>query len=1061
MRNFLLLVLFCLANIVIAQPPSPVSKGGTGNSTFSVGSILTGNGTSPLIPISIGTAGQTLQVVSGVPAWVTAPAGTVTSVALSLPNIFSVTGSPITSSGTFSVSLASQSQNLVFASPNGSSGTPSFRAIVLADFPNIADQTVLANNSGSSGKPSALTASQTRSLLGLGSAALFASSDFLNVANNLSDLNNVATARTNLGLGSAATHPAGDFIFANAPISGATKTKITYDLNGLVTSGTDATTADITSSTDKRYVTDAQLTVIQNTSGTNTGDQTITLTGDVTGSGTGSFATTYNGTVPVNKGGTNTTSYAKGDILVAQSSTVLTKVGVGSDGQVLTADAAQTTGVKWGSAGGSGTVTSVDATGSHGITTSGVPITGSGTIALDLSLNGVALDRIATIADATILGNNSGSTGTILALTASQTKTLLSLNNVENTALSTWAGSANITTLGTISTGTWSATTVAVNKGGTGQTSYTDGQLLIGNSSSNTLTKATLTAGSGISITNGNGSITIDATGGGGMTNPMTTTGDVIYSSDNSGTPARLGVGSSNQILAVSSGLPSWQTLTGTSNQVIVTGLTLSTPQNIHTSATPQFSRLGLGAAADATASLLLNVSSATTNAVVNTERLQLNSTGTAAALFGHRRIWEIESSTTDNTEAAYMDVYWSTATHASRTAQIDFKLASAGFAPSSSTQLTIKGNGHTVLNTSVYAAGILTVSTGDITANTLAAGSVLFGSSTTAVTGNSTNLTFSASNGLFAVATSTGALFRTNPSANSTVTNTLIIDNLNSGTSANGVGTGFLFRGKTSTTSSVDIGQISVVATDVTHATATDKLTVQLKNNGAALAEVLSLSGPGVLTLTNLASGAMYSVSGVVSSEANLDVTRGGTGVGTLTANGVLLGNGTSDIAVTAVGTTGQVLAGNTGSAPTFQTLTGGGYLTSDVTTTSTSFVDVTGMSFAVGANEVWTFEMYIIGAGVNNANCEVAINGPASPTAVDAGLAKINASSTVAKRVASYDAGFTSFTIEASSATIYKMNGIIRNGSNAGTVILRVKSLDAADAGIAANSYVEAHKK
>jgi hypothetical protein len=39
-------------------------------------------------------------------------------------------------------------------------------------------------------------------------------------------------------------------------------------------------------------VTDAQQTVIGNTSGTNTGDQTITLTGDVTGSGTGSFAAT-------------------------------------------------------------------------------------------------------------------------------------------------------------------------------------------------------------------------------------------------------------------------------------------------------------------------------------------------------------------------------------------------------------------------------------------------------------------------------------------------------------------------------------------------------------------------------------------------------------------------------------------------------------------------------------------------------------------------------------------------------------------------------------------------
>lgn len=70
---------------------------------------------------------------------------------------------------------------------------------------------------------------------------------------------------------------------------------------------------------------------------------------------------------------------------------------------------------------------------------------------------------------------------------------------------------SDIATVGTITSGTWSGTTVAVNKGGTGQTSYTDGQLLIGNSSGTTLTKATLTPGANVTITNGNGSITIAA----------------------------------------------------------------------------------------------------------------------------------------------------------------------------------------------------------------------------------------------------------------------------------------------------------------------------------------------------------------------------------------------------------------------------------------------------------------------------------------------------------------------------------------------------------------------
>lgn len=52
-----------------------------------------------------------------------------------------------------------------------------------------------------------------------------------------------------------------------------------------------------------------------------------------------------------------------------------------------------------------------------------------------------------------------------------------------------------------------------VNQGGTGQTSFTNGQLLIGNTTGNTLTKSTLTAGTGVSITNSTGSITISIDG--------------------------------------------------------------------------------------------------------------------------------------------------------------------------------------------------------------------------------------------------------------------------------------------------------------------------------------------------------------------------------------------------------------------------------------------------------------------------------------------------------------------------------------------------------------------
>jgi hypothetical protein len=54
-------------------------------------------------------------------------------------------------------------------------------------------------------------------------------------------------------------------------------------------------------------------------------------------------------------------------------------------------------------------------------------------------------------------------------------------------------------------------TPLSVTQGGTGQSSYTNGQLLIGNTTGNTLTKATLTAGTGVTITNGSGAITVAA----------------------------------------------------------------------------------------------------------------------------------------------------------------------------------------------------------------------------------------------------------------------------------------------------------------------------------------------------------------------------------------------------------------------------------------------------------------------------------------------------------------------------------------------------------------------
>jgi trimeric autotransporter adhesin len=63
-------------------------------------------------------------------------------------------------------------------------------------------------------------------------------------------------------------------------------------------------------------------------------------------------------------------------------------------------------------------------------------------------------------------------TGTIGAIPAwsAVAKADVGLANVENTALSTWTGAATITTVGTVTAGTWNATTISIAKGGTGAT---------------------------------------------------------------------------------------------------------------------------------------------------------------------------------------------------------------------------------------------------------------------------------------------------------------------------------------------------------------------------------------------------------------------------------------------------------------------------------------------------------------------------------------------------------------------------------------------------------------
>jgi len=65
-------------------------------------------------------------------------AGTVTSVGLSAPGQFSVSGSPVTASGTLAFGWLNQSPNVILAGPaSGGAAVPSFRALVAADIPSL------------------------------------------------------------------------------------------------------------------------------------------------------------------------------------------------------------------------------------------------------------------------------------------------------------------------------------------------------------------------------------------------------------------------------------------------------------------------------------------------------------------------------------------------------------------------------------------------------------------------------------------------------------------------------------------------------------------------------------------------------------------------------------------------------------------------------------------------------------------------------------------------------------------------------------------------------------
>lgn len=276
--------------------PSPTS-----NRLYNIGGNLYFNGT--LVATSAG-------------------AGTVTSVGLTVPAILSVAGSPVTSSGTLAMTLATETANTVFAGgTSGGAATPTFRALVAADIPNISATYLTASSSA------ALT----------------------NKTGNISQWTNDSGYLTSTGTGSASWSTVGTVTTGvwNATIvaglyggTGVANSGKTIMLGGnLTTSGANAVT----------FTTSGTTNVTLPTSGTLLSSTVTTLSSLVS---IGTITTgVWNGTaIGGGYGGTGLATYAVGDLLYASASTTLAKLADIATGNALISGGV-TTAPAWGKIG--------------------------------------------------------------------------------------------------------------------------------------------------------------------------------------------------------------------------------------------------------------------------------------------------------------------------------------------------------------------------------------------------------------------------------------------------------------------------------------------------------------------------------------------------------------------------------------------------------------------------------------------------------------------------------------------------------------------------------------
>lgn len=386
-----------------------------------------------------------------------AGAGSVTSVGLSLPTIFNVTNSPVTGAGTLTATLTSQAGSTFLSAPAGVAGVPTFRAITPGDIPTL--------NQNTTGSAATLTTARTingTSFNGSGNitTANWGTARTVTIGSTGKSVN--GSANVTWTLAEIGAQAALGYTAENTANKGAANGYASLGADGKVPSNqlpsyvddvleaTNYAALPATGETGKIYITiddgkifrwsgSAYINISSSVSVADTAmklntARTIALSGAVTGTAT-AFDGSANISIPVTA---VAASSLTGTIDVARS-------------WALTGD-----------------VTSP-----------------AGSSATTIVNGAVSLSKMASLPANTIIGNNTGSAATPLALSVAQVKTLLSitkadigLGNVDNTSdlnkpISTAMQTAldgKLSTTGTAAAATKLATARTLTIGATGKT---------------------------------------------------------------------------------------------------------------------------------------------------------------------------------------------------------------------------------------------------------------------------------------------------------------------------------------------------------------------------------------------------------------------------------------------------------------------------------------------------------------------------------------------------------------------------------------------------------------